>query len=55
MNFAAPHVGFVIAAYAIAFVVISVMVIGTLVDYRSLKKSLERVETRTRRTQDSNS
>jgi heme exporter protein D len=54
MNFAAPHIGFVIAAYAIAFVVIGGMVIGTLVDYRSLKKSLERVETRTRRKQSSN-
>jgi heme exporter protein CcmD len=55
MNLAAPHIGFVIAAYAIAFVVIASMVIGTLLDSRSLKKSLERVETRTRRAQDSNS
>ncbi len=55
MNFAAPHIGFVIAAYSIAFVVIGGMVIGTLVDYRSLKKSLERVETRTRGQRDHNS
>jgi heme exporter protein CcmD len=55
MNFAAPHIGFVIAAYAIAFVVIGGMVIGTLFDYRSLKKSLERVETRARGQRDRNS
>jgi heme exporter protein CcmD len=55
MNFAAPHIGFVIAAYAIAFVVIGGMIVGTLADYRTLKKSLERVEARMRRVQDPNS
>ncbi len=55
MNLAAPHIGFVIAAYAIAFVVIGGMVIGTLVNYRTLKKQLERVETRLQAQPDANS
>ncbi len=55
MNFAAPHVGFVIAAYAIAFAVLGGMVIGTLANYRMLRKQLERVERRPRRQRDVNS
>ena len=52
MNLAAPHIGFVIAAYVIAFVVIAAMVVGTLADYESLKKSLERVASRARNNRD---
>ena len=55
MNLAAPHSGFVIAAYAIAFVVIAAMVIGTLADYRSLKKSLARIAARARHIGDARS
>ena len=49
MNLVAPHIGFVIAAYAIAFVVIAGMIVTTLVDYRNVRKSLERFETQARR------
>jgi len=55
MNLAAPHVGFVIAAYAIAFVVIAGMVVATLADYRSLKRNLERVAARARLGRDAES
>ncbi len=48
MNLAAPHVGYVIAAYGIAFVVIAVMILATLIDYRTLKRSLERIAARPR-------
>lgn len=52
MNLAAPHVGYVIAAYGIAFVVIAVMILGTLIDYRTLKSSLERITARPRNGRD---
>ncbi len=52
MNLAAPHVGYVIAAYAIAFVVIGGMIVATLADYRSLKKALEKIAPRTRGDRD---
>jgi len=55
MNLAAPHIGFVIAAYAIAFVVIAGMIVVTLADYRSLKKALERLATRARLVRDTES
>jgi heme exporter protein CcmD len=48
MNFAAPHVGYVIAAYAIGLVVLAAMVFGTLIEYRTLKRHLERLATRSR-------
>jgi heme exporter protein CcmD len=46
MNLAAPHIGFVIAAYGIAFVVIGSMIVATLLDYRGLKTRLEKVAAR---------
>ncbi|MDR3407993.1 MAG: heme exporter protein CcmD [Methylovirgula sp.] len=52
MNLAAPHVGYVIAAYAIAFVVIAAMILGTLIDYRTLKRNLERIAARANNGQD---
>jgi heme exporter protein CcmD len=52
MNLAAPHIGFVLAAYAIAFVVITSMILATILDYRGLKKKLEQVATRATRGRD---
>lgn len=46
MNLTAPHIGFVVAAYAIAFVVIAGMILATLIDYRDLRKKLERAAAR---------
>jgi heme exporter protein CcmD len=43
---AAPHIGFVIAAYAIAAIVLVGMTIAVVVDYRTQKKALERLEGR---------
>jgi len=38
-----PHSGFIIAAYAIGFVVIFAMIAATLIDYRSLKRALAKI------------
>lgn len=35
-----PHIGFIVAAYAIAAVVIAAMIAGVVVDYRRLNASL---------------
>ncbi|WP_051335572.1 heme exporter protein CcmD [Methylocapsa acidiphila] len=37
-----PNFGFVIAAYAIGFVVVGAMIAWTLLDYRRLKRALSR-------------
>ncbi len=56
MNLAAPHIGFVIAAYAIALLwSLAAWSSGRLVNYRTLKKQLERVETRPQAQRDANS
>lgn len=34
------HLGFIVAAYVVAGIVIGTMIVATLVDYRSLKKRL---------------
>lgn len=47
MNLAAPHIGFVLAAYGIAVVVIGGMILATLLDYSGLKKKLEQAAART--------
>jgi heme exporter protein CcmD len=52
MNLAAPHVGFVLAAYAIAFVVITGMILATILDYRGLKKKLQQAAARASRGRD---
>lgn len=36
------HLGFIVAAYVVAAVVILSMIVATVSDYRSLKKSLAR-------------
>jgi heme exporter protein CcmD len=46
MNLDAPHIGFVLAAYGIAFVVISGMILATVLDYRSVRKKLDRIAAR---------
>lgn len=38
------HVGFVVAAYSIAALVVSVMIIAIWRDYRRLNKELERLD-----------
>ena len=35
-----PHLGFVIAAYALAFVIVAGMIVTILVDYMRLKQAL---------------
>jgi heme exporter protein CcmD len=47
-----PHTGFVIAAYLVALVVISVMIVATIADYAGLRKRLERLAARTGRRPD---
>jgi heme exporter protein CcmD len=46
MNFSDANAGFVIAAYLVAFVVIAGMIIGTVADYRGLKRALARLAER---------
>lgn len=47
-----PYFGFIFAAYAIGFTVVAVMIAATLLDYRSLKRQLEKLTARTGRTID---
>ena len=46
MNEASPHIGFVIAAYALAAIVLTAMVVAVFADYRAQKKALRRLEDR---------
>ncbi|MFC7051107.1 heme exporter protein CcmD [Hansschlegelia quercus] len=39
-----PHVGFIVASYAIGFVVIGGLVLWTAIDHRLTKRALARVE-----------
>ena len=41
-----PHIGFVIAAYAIAAIVLIGMVIAVFADYRAQQRALARLESR---------
>ena len=45
-----PYFGFILAAYLVGFTVIAVMIVATLVDYRSLKRQLARLSARTGRS-----
>ena len=36
-----PHIGFVIAAYALAFVIVAGMIVTILADYMRLKQALQ--------------
>ena len=42
-----PNSGYVLAAYLVAFVVITSMIVGTIADYLELKKMLARLAERT--------
>ena len=44
MNFAADHIGFVIAAYAVTFVVLSALVVAVVAATRARRAELERLE-----------
>jgi heme exporter protein CcmD len=41
-----PHLGFIIAAYGIAAVVVAAMIAAILLDYRDLTARLAKLETR---------
>jgi heme exporter protein CcmD len=41
-----PHFGFVVAAYGLGFLIIAGMILSILVDYRSLKRALEKFSAR---------
>ncbi len=47
-----PNSSFVIAAYIVALVVIGGMIVATIADYASLRKSLEKFAARTGRAID---
>ncbi len=44
-----PHFGFILAAYLVAFAVITGMIVATVADYRNLKRVLARLSARTGR------
>jgi heme exporter protein CcmD len=41
-----PHIGFVIAAYALAAIVLIGMVVAVFADYRAQRQALRRLESR---------
>ncbi len=41
-----PHIGFIVAAYAVTLVVVGGMVVAVLLDRRALLRALERLEAR---------
>jgi heme exporter protein CcmD len=41
-----PHFGFVAAAYCLGFLIIAGMILSILIDYRSLKRALEKFSAR---------
>ncbi len=44
MDFAARHAGFVIASYAVAFVLVGGLIAATLIRYRAVRRRLEELE-----------
>lgn len=44
-----PHAGFIIASYAIAFVVIASLIAWTILDHRLTRRALDRLEARSGR------
>jgi heme exporter protein CcmD len=47
MSFLAlPHIGFVIAAYAITFVVVTLLIVGIALDHRALRRALAPYESK---------
>ncbi len=47
-----PHLGFVIAAYALAFVIVTGMIVTILADYMRLKQALSSLSRGARRDPD---
>ena len=47
-----PHFGFVVAAYAIAFVIVAGMIVTILADYMRLKQALSALSRGTRQNPD---
>ena len=45
MDFSASHIGFVIASYALTFVLLAVLIIATLGRDRKLRAEAERLDT----------
>ena len=41
-----PHIGFVVATYAVAAIVLVGMVVAVFADYRTQQKQLKRLESR---------
>ena len=41
-----PHIGFILAAYAVTFAVVGGTAVAVLLDRRSLRRTLERLEAR---------
>jgi heme exporter protein CcmD len=41
-----PHIGFVIAAYAVAAVVVALLIGATVLDHRALRRALAAYETK---------
>jgi heme exporter protein CcmD len=50
-----PHLGFVVAAYALAFVIVAAMTVTILADYMRLKQALSSLSRATRQDPDSES
>jgi len=47
MSFLAlPHIGFVIAAYAITFVAVTLLIVGIALDHRALRRALAPYESK---------
>ncbi len=44
-----PFFGYILAAYLVAFIVITTMIVATVIDYRTLKRMLSRLSARTGR------
>ena len=47
-----PHLGFVVAAYALAFVIVTGMIVTILADYMRLKQALSSLSRGTRQDRD---
>ncbi|HVI29752.1 heme exporter protein CcmD [Hansschlegelia sp.] len=44
-----PHLGFIVASYAIGFVVVAGLIVWTVLDHRVQARALERLEARSGR------
>jgi heme exporter protein CcmD len=51
MDFAAPHAGFVVAAYAVTLVGLCLLVVATMIRDRRLSRGIARAELRKRQAE----